>query len=813
MRISLFADYYDNAPETQDHTWATFCSSVIGTAHRLAVKSKDLCPLFSPAEFEPGATRRKEYVLRIHLAVLDYDELGPGDLDKLRARAARYRSVLYSSYSHTDADPRVRLVFDLSRPVASTEWLDFWLRLTSLIPVPVDAKCKDASRMYVLPYTPAPESALLEVNHDAEALPVDRVLAIPAPVAARARAEAANDDFEVTQPVSIQDVKELAARYKKLTRGPKAEEARLRARWFEQLAGGQPFALEGSRHATYLRLTAYLEREFPRSPLEAVVDLFEPSLRAMAGPDFDATKERLEIFRAAKGAREQRLSDEAAYAEARERGREAEIREAFAGARTTEYTTDEIDAFAKAAGTDRAGFRRRWIVTLGKSTYLFVGGAYRPPVASDNLAIAARRDLAPATGEAGGVSLTKISAATGQLVRKTRDEILDDYGTAARAGVASFALGRSYYDPVSQTIHEAVTPLRQLEPAYSEAVDEWLKRLAGDLYSAVCLWLQESLDLTKPLAALYLEAGPGVGKSMFAAALARNWGTHGPISAAAATGDFNDAVIGNPVVFADEALPAAWVGAAGLGRFREFVATDTRSLNRKHMARVQLHGCLRVVLAANNLDLIGARLQLTPQDREAILARILHVGTNDAQAETTRRYLAKVGDAYGRFVHGDEFAKHVRWLAVERPAGARQGRFGVAPVRTKLHDEMKAAHEINSAVGQWLIGFLLDKQRGGDRPGAFVRVQNGRLLANVQGLAHQHDWERYVSNPRDVPPTGKISKALIEFSEPARVKSSKVNYYVILPEVLHGFADQLGVTPEAIDAALTAAPKPTIAAS
>lgn len=819
MRISFFRHFEDNAPRHEDHTWESFCAKVIGPKHKLAPREKEKCPLFSPAEFEPGAVRNKNYVARVHLAVLDYDHRTVDELEILRSAAAHYRSVLYSSYNHlNDEDPvvaakcakhgcpggcmRVRLVYDLSRPVEPAEWLGFWQRLTSLIPIEVDQTCKDESRMYVLPYTPHLERAILVFNHDAPVLDVEEVLAIPAPVAAVARANAGSTDA-VSQPVTVQDLKDLVARYKKTTRGPKGEEAKLRARWFEALINGQDYAYGGTRHTTMLRLTAYLEREFPRSPLEAIADLFELSLRNMGGPDFDVGKERLEVFRALKGAREQRLADEAAFAEARERGREAEIREAFRGERDTEYTEAELDTFAEQAGTDRSGFRKRWIVVLGKSTYIYVGGQYRAPVPTDNLILAARRDLAPATGEAGGVSLSKVSAATGLVVRKTREEVLDDYGTAARAGVASFALAKSYYDPKTQTIYEAVCPPRQLEPAYSEAVDGWLERLGGDLADTLRTWLVEAGDLNKPLAALYLEGGPGVGKSMFAEALSREWGTTGPTSAVDATGEHNDIAISNPVVKADEAFPPAWVGAAGLGRFREFVAADSRSLNRKHIAKVRLHGCLRVVLAANNLELLGARLQLTPNDRAAILERILHIEV--PAHEPIRRYLAKLGNVYERFVHGDEFARHVRWLRANRAPQEVRPRFGVEAIRTKLHDEMKAAHETNSAVGQWLVGYLLDKA---PRPSsANIMVKDGRLCVNVQALQKQDAWSRYVSNPRDVPPPTKISKALIEFAD-RRIKRGGVNLYAVLPEVLHGFADALGVTPEAIDAALVGASAP-----
>src|SRR5690606_35380565 len=106
--------------------------------------------------------------------------------------------------------------------------------------------------------------------------------------------------------------------------------------------------------------------------------------------------------------------------------------------------------------------------------------------------------------------------------------------------------------------------------------------------------------------------------------LATLWPGH-LVRAHDATMQFNEQIRRCPAVMADECLPAAWQGRNGFSAFREFIASRERLLDRKYLPKITLLGCARVILAANNADLIRSPDLLTPNDRAGIVDRIFHI--------------------------------------------------------------------------------------------------------------------------------------------------------------------------------------------
>ena len=96
--------------------------------------------------------------------------------------------------------------------------------------------------------------------------------------------------------------------------------------------------------------------------------------------------------------------------------------------------------------------------------------------------------------------------------------------------------------------------------------------------------------LTEPCAALYLDGGAGVGKTLLADGLARLWTTNGPTELAGVVGSFNDALLSCPLVFADEVLPDVLKRTEGTGELRKLIQARTLPLNRKFKAAAQVRG-------------------------------------------------------------------------------------------------------------------------------------------------------------------------------------------------------------------------------
>ncbi|MFP6558226.1 phage/plasmid primase, P4 family [Paraburkholderia sp. B3] len=132
---------------------------------------------FAPVKMMPGATRAKDNVGAISMAVADIDTEGQKDkttglivsvtkrapmLELLRPNIDGYTWIAHSSHGH---EPRrlngivkYRIVFPLSRDCTKEEWPEVWQGLNALLDGHCDRQCRDPSRLYYLPSCP-PETA------------------------------------------------------------------------------------------------------------------------------------------------------------------------------------------------------------------------------------------------------------------------------------------------------------------------------------------------------------------------------------------------------------------------------------------------------------------------------------------------------------------------------------------------------------------------------------------------------------------------------------------------------------------------------
>ncbi len=775
MRISLFENYFDSAVKHLDIEWEDFVTSIVGP-HTYSA-TKETAPQFSPAEFKEGERRTNENVIRLWLACFDFDSVTVEDKIKLEEFLTKQGLgyVLYTTFSHTkNASPRFRIVLDLDRPVLVKEWTSFWDRLVDMFPVKPDMQCRSPSHMYARTTTHNLQDAEHKVV-DGGLVSVDSILQRPYTPSKQLLVK---KEQTITQPL---DPKALERHARNLGRKT-AQWAVDMGRWLEYLVEGKPFALSGTRHNTVVQITQYLERVYSKVSIEDLTRLFSASCQNM---DWEEGIE--EARKALIGAREKRLQEVQSQETIDSAIRERLIREAFSGSdRIEPYTEQDIENFAELAGTTPTGFMKRWIIQHGTAYYIWVDGSYRPALPERSVPPSAQRDLAPAFDI--GIQLKEFDPMTGRYKIKGTDKLVQDYGTVARHAEASFKLTATHYDAETQTITEALAVPSNLTPKYSPEVEHWLKLLAGDRYDDLLLWLRLVRNLDDPLCALYLDGPMNSGKSLFPEGLARLWGTSGCLSAESATSAF-PALTKSPVVFADECLPPAWEKAGGLANFRAWVAARERDLNRKYLPVIPLHGCMRIILAANNPDLIKSTDALTPQDRDAIVDRLFHIKI----PETAAMYLRELGPARCKaFVAEDEMARHVLWIEQEYAHLERQGRFGIIGKKSELHMTIKHAQPLNAAVSEWLVGFLLDpKQYETSNRGfkdANARIHNGKFYINVKALNTQNNWSLYVSSPERVPTTHALNRALQELA-PQKEEIGVVSYRVVDINELVSYAE------------------------
>ena len=158
---------------------------LVGLLQGLAVPfdapHKYAAPLFSPAVFRDDR-RRLANVETCSMVVLDVDH--GATLDEASAAFADHAHVLYTSFSHTPAEHRFRVVLPLSRDVDADTYRRLWRWASERLGDNADRQASDPSRIFFR-YCRTPH-AEHRVHVDAPLLDVDAALAsLPPPVEPR----------------------------------------------------------------------------------------------------------------------------------------------------------------------------------------------------------------------------------------------------------------------------------------------------------------------------------------------------------------------------------------------------------------------------------------------------------------------------------------------------------------------------------------------------------------------------------------------------------------------------------------------------
>lgn len=794
--VSLFPNETTSLPQERLAATWTDLVSLIGPPK--PVRSKMGTPMYSPAQWRAGENKTKANVERVHFGVLDLDDI---ELDGLRTIVEQLRVpyLVHSTFTNgscghckglkvrtikgvtgtcTDCsgsglakpnEVRVRLIVPFTRPVEIAEWPRFWAMFGQTIGLGYqDESCKDPNRCSFFPSHPEQPPAppiYLYGNFDARPLDVDDLLTrAPAPRQTNysngplyksapgtlQEALVINLTSEGMQyegkPLTLLDLRELVKKWKSGSQNKRWLAERIR-----KICDGQPFADDGERDSTLFRICAALAETFPHASATSVASIMEPSLEAM-GLDGPGAADAIEKIRRKQA--EPRMAST---------GRIAEL---FNNRRITPYTDTELALFASQMECTVEQLSRRWVVQRGKSFYLLVGtlhedgtcheADYVGPFTNDDAANAARRELSPATGAA-GVVLDMITEKNTRA--KTIHELVKDYGNVAIEAIIDLTADFSYYDPATRQFIEATAPLRDLDPRFDPQIDQWLRHMSGPQIVKLLEWLAACPQLTYPCAALYLEGMKGVGKTLLAVGASRLWSTNGPTELEQAFATFNEKLCHCPLAFADESVPTDSRGRLRTAELRESIQARERSLKRKFMHVQPMKGAIRIVLAANNKDLIQTSENLTQHDVQALAERIVHIPVHEAAATYLAELKAADPQITNRWVEGDLIARHILWLRANIKLNT-SNRFLVSGDSSELARTLTVNDRMKGACCNWLVAFLLDPTKlraAAPKLATHVIVDNGRLLVNSQVLVEQ--WELYTTN-EEPPPTGKIFRAL-----------------------------------------------------
>lgn len=159
-RLKRARDEAEEAGEDVARALATTREALFKEARGAA---KATLPCWAPATFAPGARRNSKGVTELSCLVLDYDD--GTDVDGASTVWSPWFHIVHTSWSHTPAQPRFRLVLPLARPCPIAFWPRLWAWAEDQCGHEIDPACKGAARMWTLPALPSPDHPHRALSH------------------------------------------------------------------------------------------------------------------------------------------------------------------------------------------------------------------------------------------------------------------------------------------------------------------------------------------------------------------------------------------------------------------------------------------------------------------------------------------------------------------------------------------------------------------------------------------------------------------------------------------------------------------------
>ncbi len=772
LKASVFKTWLSVQPtELEATTWLEYAQELFGNKHTEHNGDKRETKAFSPVSYLSQAQRGKDNVDLVYALVVDYDSLPEAHfaeiLTWLQDNGMAYAT--YSTYSHKyKADDTVccRLVMPLEQPIKAEDWPLAWFLLTGSLPYQGDHACKDASRLYGLPFVPAKriEHAFIEIV-DGKTTPVPDLTQVRT-----------TEKLKVITEIRVFNRdKELTAYTRALGRTVKDK---WRATMFRALRDKEAFANEDQgRHETLRQLCADVAANWPHIAVDVLAEeIFLPSLQEMA-----KTQSGLENLDLRLRDIERLILGSKEYYAKNTLGVDVSFEQKF-GLKThrtyddtTPYTDVEIAQIAKEQGAPDdlsleaqcAWLKQRWIVSNRGTYWILQLGGYTPGYAQSDITAIIRRRLAPA--QVAGVELFTENA-KGDLKPKTLSGLCGEYSTPANSLRASFSVQHSKLtispSGKSTLVERAGTVRTDITPEFNPAVDGWLHALFGKEHVERGLdWLACATKLTEPIAALYISGPSGIGKNLLVLALARLFHDGAPCDMRSLVGRsiYNFQLLECPVIVADETMPeeATFEGVC------EMIGTTARPLRRKFADEGTLLGATRVLLTANKDSMMSFKQAYTRDQIEAVAKRVLHIEADGAAVEYLREHPEHLDWATGK---GNEVTKHILWLCENRVVVRKPlARFLVEGDVSRMSRMLVARNPLFSKILQWLAKYIRNPSvveraypQNIDKNGMYVSMDSERgALMWCNPYIIQAAWSPYLdASGRGAPDIETISSAL-----------------------------------------------------
>lgn len=346
---------------------------------------------------------------------------------------------------------------------------------------------------------------------------------------------------------------------------------------------------------------------------------------------------------------------------------------------------------------------------------------------------------------------------SGDPVMKTAAALLFEHGSAA--SVSYSRLEKLSKLRVALTndgdVHVHLIALaagtrRDVEPAHDPLVHEWLCLLGGNQSDKLLDWLACYPLLERPIAGLYLEGAPDIGKGMLARALAnltanRIWAPFHEV-----LDQFQDTMRKTPFVWADEESSSATRSTRSvMNLFKKLVTGELANLNAKGREPVHVDGNWRVLLTANSDKLLAFDEDVNENDLGALIQRTLHILCDSDRA---RDFLRKLGGRAGTEGWPEsKIPQHIMWLAKTREV-VPGSRLYVEGERTDFHEQLA----VNTGGTDLIVRSLGHMLTHPDKYPAALRTREEddglHVYVNAQAfrgtLVSMHSSDRSVNVPQ-----------------------------------------------------------------
>lgn len=279
---------------------------------------------------------------------------------------------------------------------------------------------------------------------------------------------------------------------------------------------------------------------------------------------------------------------------------------------------------------------------------------------------------------------------------------------------------------------------RDLIPEYSKDVADWLRSWFPDDEDLQRMeeWISHALAFEEgPICAISLSGPPGCGKKVFVTALAECVEGEA-IADDKDFGNFQSMITRSGILAINEGLSKNGTsGARDIADvFRHYVSGDPITCNPKYRDPYVVRNPLRVVITANNPDVLlqlAGHRDLSPDDRAAITTRILHLQIDSEASNWLRRrggkeFTARPGRRWIRSDAGAPsdyvVARHFLWLHANRgkvPFGNR------LLVEGRVSEEMLLRMTTQSGTAPYVVEAICAMIEKGTTVDGFHMTNNG----------------------------------------------------------------------------------------